>query len=347
MTKEHEKDIGVENETTTKQYIIIDENMVYNGIKYEIGKTYLIPSGNEDVHNKKFFPEIVNDFERLNLNVRKYFFHQNRKLIEIKIKKDSSNEKFIIKLIKECNYKKLSHLILSSSDVCLNETILAAKLNDKKALDKILKLYLKNSFEDYYGIILIKTNIDKYFKNLFYINSCHIKTNLARFVNRNKYFDKLVGKNEMADAIIISKGINKYLDFYMKEEFEDNMIFREILKQGRFKDIDCFLNSKSKNNQISLCAMISTGIDKYLDYAMKLKDPFLYNSIIKIGRKKDLDILLKEVELGDYYLIIEHGFDEHLDIVSETSKNKHVLRKILEYEREYDLWLKNKLKRDE
>lgn len=347
MTKEHEKDIGVENEITTKKYIIIDENMVYNGIKYEIGKTYLIPSENEDVHNKKFFPKVVNDFERLNINVRKYFFHQNRKLIEIKIKKDSSNEKFIIKLVKECNYKKLSHLRFNSSYVCLNETIFAAKLNDKKALDKILNLYLKHSFEDYYGIILLKTNIDEYFKKLFYINSYHIRTNLARFVNRNKYFDKLIGKNEMADAIIIDRGMNKYLDFYMKEEFEDNIVFREILRQGRFKDIDYFLNSKSKNNQISLCAMISTGIDKYLDYAMELKDPFLYNSIIKIGRKKDLDILLKEVELGDYYLVIEQGFDEHLDIVSKTSKDKHILRKILEYERECDLWLKNKLKRDE
>lgn len=151
----------------------------------------------------------------------------------------------------------------------------------------------------------------------------------------------------MADAIIISKGMNKYSDFYMKEEFEDNMIFREILKQGRFKDIDCFLNSKSKNNQISLCAIISTGIDKYLDYAMELKDPFLYRSIIQIGRKKDLDILLKEVELEEYYLIIKQGFDEHLDIISKTSKDKHILRKILEYDRESDLWLKNRLKGDE
>lgn len=336
------------NEIDRHCYIMLNNDMVYNGIKYEIGKTYLIPSENEDVHNKKFFPKVVNDFARLNSNVRKYFFHQNRKFIEIKIEKDSSNKNFIIKLVKECDYKKLSRLRLNSDNVCLNETILAAKLNDKKALDKILNLYLRNRFEDYYGIILIKTNIDKYFKKLLHSNSLNIIENCATLVNRNNFFDELIQqKDEFADAIIINKGIKKYSDFYMKKEFEDNIVFREILKQGRFKDIDLFLNSKSKNNQISLCAMISTGIDKYLDYAMELKDPFLYNSIIKIGRKKDLDILLKEVELGDYYLIIEQGFDEHLDIVSETSKDKHVLRKILEYERECDLCLKNKLERDE
>ena len=334
----------MKNEIDRHCYIILNNNMVYNGIKYEIGKAYFILS----IHNRKFFPKIIDDYERLDSNVRKYFFHQNRKFIEVKIKKDSSNEKFIIKLVKECNYINLSHLRLHSSDVCLNETILAAKLNDKKALDKILNLYLENKFEDYYGIILIKTNIDKYFKKLLNVNSNHITTNIAKFVNRNKYFDKLIQKYEMADAIIIDKEINKYLDFYMKEEFEeDNIVFNEILKQGRFKDIDCFLNSKSKNNQISLCAMISTGVDKYLDYVMELKDPFLYRSIIQIGRKKDLDILLKEVELEEYYLIIKQGFDEHLDIVSKTSKDKHILRKILEYERESDLWLKNKLKRDE
>ena len=45
----------------------------------------------------------------------------------------------------------------------------------------------------------------------------------------------------MADAIIIDRGINKYLDFYMKEEFEeDNMFFNEILKQGNLKTLIVF-----------------------------------------------------------------------------------------------------------
>lgn len=194
----------------------------------------------------------------------------------------------------------------------------------------------------------MKSNIKKYQETLLNSDSILLKEMLALFSNRNKILDELIKIGDRGiDTNIISKGMNKYSDFYMKEEFEDNMIFREILKQGRFKDIDCFLNSKSKNNQISLCAIISTGIDKYLDYAMELKDPFLYRSIIQIGRKKDLDILLKEVELEEYYLIIKQGFDEHLDIISKTSKDKHILRKILEYDRESDLWLKNRLKGDE
>ena len=78
MTKEHKKDINIENEIITKKYIIIDENMVYNGIKYEIGKTYRILS----IHNRKFFPKIIDDYERLDSNVRKHFFTKIENLLK-------------------------------------------------------------------------------------------------------------------------------------------------------------------------------------------------------------------------------------------------------------------------
>lgn len=342
----------MEDKFNANKYIILNENMIYHGIKYEIGKTYHIPHKDQETHNKHFLPKIINDFEMLNRNVTDYLFHQDRKLIEIKIKKDLSTADLTIKLIMECNYAELHKLRLSlSGDVCLNETILAAKLNDKKSLDKILNLYFENKFTCYYGMILVKTNIEEYIEKLLNSNSIFIWQNIAKFVNRNKYFNRLIHKDDKGTiATIIDKGINKYLDFYMKNEFQDNIIFKKILKQGRFKDIDYFLNSKNKNTYPLLEAMISTGIDKYLDYAITSKDPCLYNSIIQIGRKKDIDFLLKEkAKPIDDFLIVKRGFDEHLDIISKTSKDKEVLNEILEYNRECDLWLKEKLEleRDE
>lgn len=342
----------MEEKFNANKYIILDENLIYNGIKYEIGNTYHIPHKDQETQNKHFLPKIINDFEMLNRNVTDYLFHQNKKLIEIKIKKNLSNADLTIKLTKECNYAELHKLRLSlSGDVCLNETILAAKLNDKKSLDKILNLYFKHEFVNYYGMILVKTNFDKYLEKLLNSNSIFIWQNIAKFVNRNKYFNRLIAKEDKGTvATIVDKGINKHLDFCMKNEFQDNIIFRRILEQGRKKDIDCFLNSKNKNNYQLLYSMISTGIDKYLDYAIASKDPLLYDSIIKIGRKKDLDIFSKEKsKFIDYSLIVKQGFDEHLDIISKTSKDKEVLNEILKYNRECDLWLKEKLEleRDE
>lgn len=255
-----------------------------DGIKYEIGRIYKIPE-----ENGTCYPRIFYGIDALDASPSFNGFNQDQKLFEIKILNFISKKPVNFKIMMECNYKEVSKRETYSfkRSIHFNEFILAVKLNDEKILDKILSLLLKNGYQDLYGKILVKSNIKKYQETLLNSDSILLKEMLALFSNRNKILDELIKIGDRGiDTNIISKGMNKYSDFYMKEEFEDNMIFREILKQGRFKDIDCFLNSKSKNNQISLCAMISTGIDKYLDYAMKLKDPFLYNSIIKIGRKK-------------------------------------------------------------
>ena len=91
--------------------------------------------------------------------------------------------------------------------------------------------------------------------------------------------------------------------------------------------------------------VIRSGIDKYLDYAIEYQ--VLYNSVIDVGRKKDLDYIVKKEDDDFNYFIAQHGFDEHLDIISKTSRDKETLKEVLQHERECDLWLKNKLKRDE
>lgn len=95
--------------------------------------------------------------------------------------------------------------------------------------------------------------------------------------------------------------------------------------------------------------VILTGIDKYLDYAIKSDNPALYDSIIDSGRKKDLNHILKKKDDRICYFIAKLGFDEHLDIISQTSRDKETLEEVLKHERECDLWLKEKLEleRDE
>lgn len=266
-------------------------------------------------------------------------------MFEIKILNFVSKRPISFKVIRECNYKEVSKREIYSfaKDIHFNEFILAVKLNDEKILNKILKLFLTGHHRNLYGEILVKSNINKYNETLLNSDLISAKQMLSLFSNRNKILDELIKTEDEEIAVnIIRKGINKYLDFYSKNYFDDDFIFGKVLMEGRSKDIDQFLNSKMIVNYELIEQVILTGIDKYLDYAIKSDNPALYDSIVDSGRKKDLDHILKKKNDGIYYFIAKLGFDEHLDIISQTSRDKETLEEVLQHERECDLWLKNK-----
>ena len=330
------------NEIDRHCYIILNNDMVSDGIKYEIGKTYKIQDG-------KFFPKIFYGIDALDMTLNFSEFDQDKKLFEIKILNFVSRKPVDFKIMMECNYKEISKrkVTVFISKIHFNEFVLAVKLNDKEILNKMLKLYLKDSrMRSSYGKILIKSNINEYHEALLNSKSILIKQTLSLFANRNEILDKLIKIKDREVAVnIIQKGINKYLDFYNKNYFNDDFVFGKVLRQGRKKDIDSFLNSEMKEDYELNEYVIRTGIDKYLDYAIEY--PVLYNSVIDVGRKKDLDYIVKKEDDDFNYFIAQHGFDEHLDIISKTSRDKETLKEVLQHERECDLWLKNKLKRDE
>lgn len=335
----------MKNEIDRHCYIILNNDMVSDGIKYEIGRIYKIPEENE-----KFFPKIFYGMDSLDANPNFNGFDQNQKLFEIKILNFVSKRPINFKVIRECNYKEVSKREIYSfaRDIHFNEFILAVKLNDEKILNKILKSFLTCHHRNLYGEILVKSNINKYNETLLNSDLISAKQMLSLFSNRNKILDELIKTEDEVIAVnIIRKGINKYLDFYSKNYFDDDFIFGKVLMEGRSKDIDSFLNSEMIVDYELIEQVILTGIDKYLDYAIKSDNPALYDSIVDSGRKKDLDHILKKKNDGIYYFIAKQGFDEHLDIISQTSRDKETLEEVLKHERECDLWLKEKLERDE
>lgn len=317
-------------------YIILNNDMVSDGIKYEIGKIYKIPE-----KNKIHFPKIFNGIDTLDGYINFNEFDQDKKLFEVKILNFISKRPASFKIMRECNYKEVSkkETTIFIKKIHFNEFVAAVKLNDKEILNKILKLYLKNCRISSYGKILIKSNINEYHEALLNSKSILIKQMLSLFANRNEILDKLIKIKDREVAVnIIQKGINKYLDFYNKNYFNDDFVFGKVLRQGRKKDIDSFLNSEMKEDCELNEYVVRTGIDKYLDYAIDY--PMLYNSVIDVGRKKDLDHILKNKDDDFNYFIARQGFDEHLDIISKTSRDKETLKEVLKHERECDLWLK-------
>lgn len=336
----------MKNEIDRHCYIILNNDMISDGIKYEIGRIYKNPEENE-----KFFPKIFYGMDSLDANPNFNGFNQNQKLFEIKILNFVSKRPISFKVIRECNYKEVSKREIYSfaRDIHFNEFILAVKLNDEKILNKILKLFLTGHHRNLYGEILVKSNINKYNETLLNSNLISAKQMLSLFTNRNKILDELIKIEDREVVVnIIRKGINKYLDFYSENYLNDDFVFSRVLMEGRAKDIDKVLNSKIMIGNYELVeSIVLTGIDKYLDRAIESDNPLLYSLIVDSGRKKDLDYILKKKDDGIYYFIAKQGFDEHLDIISQTSRDKETLEEVLKHERECDLWLKNKLKRDE
>lgn len=331
------------NEIDKHCYIILNNDMVSGGIKYEIGRIYKIPE-----ENGNYYPKIFYGMDALDANPNFNGFDQDQKLFEVKILNFVSRKPVNFKIMRECNYKEASKREIYSfkRSIHFNEFLSAVKLNDEKILDRILSLFLSGCDINLYGKILVKSNINKYHEALLNSGSILAKQKLSLFTNRNEILDELIKIEDREIFVnIIRKGINKCLDFYSENYLNDDFVFGKVLRQGRKKDIDSFLNSKMKKDCELSEQVVRTGIDKYLDYAIGY--PMLYNSVIDVGRKKDLDHILKNKDDDFNYFIARQGFDEHLDIISKTSKDKHILKKILEYERPCDLWLKNKLKRDE
>ena len=171
------------NEIDRHCYIILNNDMVSDGIKYEIGKIYKIPE-----ENGTCYPRIFYGINELDASPRFNDFDQDQKLFEVKILNFISKKPVNFKIMRECNYKEVSKREIYSfkRSIHFNEFILAVKLNDEKILDKILSLLLKNGYQDLYGKILVKSNIKKYQETLLNSDSILLKEMLALFPNRRR-----------------------------------------------------------------------------------------------------------------------------------------------------------------
>lgn len=175
------------NEIDRHCYIILNNDMVDDGIKYEIGKIYKIPEENETC-----YPKIFYGMDALDLNPIFNGFDQDQKLFEVKILNFVLKKPLNFKIIRECNYKEVSKrkTDVFKRDVHFNELIAAVKLNDEKILDKIS--ILLSCYQTLYGKILAKSNINKYHEAILNSDSILAKKTLSLFANRNKILDKLI-----------------------------------------------------------------------------------------------------------------------------------------------------------
>ena len=293
-------------------FITLDENMSKNGIKYEFGKRY-----KGKIEYNPFFKVDSTDNEKL-------------KYIEIEIFDRSSNDKASdFKIIKELNYLDFYNSKFKSFPHSVY--ILAMKCRDKEALESLFPVITEKNAD-----AVISSNVEQYIDLLLNTNAYNFNS-LAKVIKkygRNKLLDEVrtSGINNINAKIEVAKiGRPQDLDILLNDS--NYLIVGKVLENGRFKDIDHYLNCDILVRRNFDNDIIRTGIDKYLDRYIKYTGEQILMEIAEIGRKKDLDILVKSKSERIRSIVASHGFSEHLNILV-YDKSIMVLKSVLDVGRD-------------
>ena len=293
-------------------YIILDENMSKNGIKYEFGKRY---KGN--IEYSSFFAVDSTNNEKL-------------KYIEIEIFDGNiTNKATDFKIVKEVNYLDFYKPKFKSFPFL--PYILAIKCRDKEALESLFPVITEKHAD-----AVISSNVEPYIDLLLNTNAYNFNA-LAKVIKkygRNKLLDEVrtSGITNMNAKIEVAK-IGRPQDLDVLVNDSNYLIVGKVLENGRFKDIDHYLNGDILVRRNFDDDIIRTGIDKYLDRYIKYTGEQILMEIAEIGRKKDLDILVKSKSERIRTIVASHGHDEHLDILV-NDKSIMVLKSVLDVGRD-------------
>ena len=296
-------------------FIALDENMSKNGIKYEFGKRY-----KGKIEYSPFFKVDSTDNEKL-------------KYIEIEIfDKSSINKASDFKIIKELNYLDFYNSKLKSFPHSVY--ILAMKCRDKDALENLFPVILEKNAD-----AVISSNVDSYINLLLNTDAYNFNA-LAKIIKkygRNKLLDKVRTSGiTLLNAKIETAKIGRPQDLDILLDDSNNLVVGKVLENGRFKDINNYFNKSILIRRNFDVNIIRTGINKFLDEYIHYTGEQILMEIAEIGRKKDLNVLIKSKSERIRSIVASHGYDEHLDMLV-NDKSKMVLQSVLDIGRDKDI----------
>lgn len=268
-----------------KKYAIFEPNLIFNGIKYEIGKRYK--------NNISLFSD--EDIRRL---IRDYIeTYDIKKRFQINIIYEYDDHYVICD---EINYYE--NIDLEESD---KDLFLLLRYRDKNIINKdidSMSIYEKIAL----AIVGNRINIKK------------LVLWIKKYQNRTKNNNHFVNLQYN-----ILKNINKsdYLEFY----FEDNSLAYLGLNNLGFKEIDKILeNNKATYNELIADLGYDKYLDYFIDSKKYLKSKRLTHNILNKGRHKDIDYFMdNHNELWIANLIINNQKEEDLIQLSKN-KNEDI-----------------------
>ena len=296
-------------------FIILNENMSKNGIKYEFGKRY-----KRNIKYSSYFKVDSTDDEKL-------------KYIEIEIFDGNiKNMATDFRIIKEVNYIDFYKPKLKSFPFL--PYILAMKCRDKDALENLFPVILEKNAD-----AVISSNVDSYINLLLNTDAYNFNA-LAKVIKKygkNKLLDKVRTSGiTLLNAKIETAKIGRPQDLDILLDDSNNLVVGKVLENGRFKDINNYFNKSILIRRNFDANIIRTGIDKFLDEYIHYTGEQILMEIAEIGRKKDLNILVKSKSERIRSIVASHGYDEHLDMLI-NDKSKMVLQSVLDIGRDKDI----------
>ena len=296
-------------------FIILNENMSKNGIKYEFGKRY---KGN--IKYSSYFKVDSTDDEKL-------------KYIEIEIFDGNiKNMATDFRIIKEVNYIDFYKPKFKSFPFL--PYILAIKCKDKEALEMLFPVITEKNAD-----AVISSNVEPYIDLLLNTEAFNFNA-LAKVIKkygRNKLLDKVRTSGiTLLNAKIETAKIGRPQDLDILLDDSNNLVVGKVLENGRFKDINNYFNKSILIRRNFDANIIRTGIDKFLDEYIHYTGEQILMEIAEIGRKKDLNILVKSKSERIRSIVASHGYDEHLDMLV-NDKSKMVLQSVLDIGRDKDI----------
>ena len=296
-------------------FIILNENMSKNGIKYEFGKRY---KGN--IKYSSYFKVDSTDDEKL-------------KYIEIEIFDGNiKNMATDFRIIKEVNYIDFYKPKFKSFPFL--PYILAIKCKDKEALEMLFPVITEKNAD-----AVISSNVEPYIDLLLNTEAFNFNA-LAKVIKkygRNKLLDKVRTSGiTLLNAKIETAKIGRPQDLDILLDDSNNLVVGKVLENGRFKDINNYFNKSILIRRNFDVNIIRTGINKFLDEYIHYTGEQILMEIAEIGRKKDLNVLIKSKSERIRSIVASHGYDEHLDMLI-NDKSKMVLQSVLDIGRDKDI----------
>lgn len=293
-------------------YICLNKRKIdLNHFRYEIGKIY---------------KSKINCFNTLEDLLIYYHYQGSMRFFKVKFSEKNSitlcnNVERIIKefkIVKEVDYSKLTN-----SDNYNIQLLSTEKNKEESMLEKF-----SSSDNPSALIAVINAGVDKYLDKL-------IKRNKSVSLILNKYKRKkdietfINSKDLELVSIIAGFGISKYLDYLSRKAKSGEKKYVIAAFGGRIKDVRKYLEMISEKNDFNnlscelhynVLEILRLGYDCVLDILINYDD--FYEHVAKIGRKSDLDrIIKKRNDKFTLRKIASAGFDEHLDEILKNKKN--------------------------
>ena len=261
----------------TKKYAIFEPNLIFNGIKYQVGKRYKKDKflfRTKDTRTLILDYLVTNDLTK-QIEIRIIYEYDDYYVIHNEINYYEDFDSNV-----EPEYKNLLLLLRYRDKNIINKNIDSMSIYEKIALAMVgNRIHIKQLIQ------WVKNQPIKYY------NFDILNYNILKNINKNDYLELQPINDNLKEAfkIIGFKEINKILE-------EDYILYNEaIANLGYDKYLDCFINNKKcLYSEIFVSAILDKGRHKDLDlFINDCKESFIAEPIIYWQREKDLIKLSK------------------------------------------------------